>query len=338
MKRLFILILVIASVAFIYTGCDRSPTVDGKSSIGVIYGFSGSADKSFNEAIKFAVSQILTDYRTPLFEVESRDATELTVALNDLVEKDLDCIVVACDPIYLEPIARENTNQRFILVSGAVEMPNVMALSLADRRASAAVGGIAGLTTQTGRIGFIGAVEDRTARRILAGFQEGAAIVYPDIEVIANFIGDSLPSEENTERARQLAQKQYDRGVDIIFAFCGNASEGVFATAADNNALAIGSDLNQNWIERGYVLTSMLRNVSDAVYSALSELIGGSFTPGIVAVEPGNGGLGYHIDKYNQEIIPIEAEETVRRIFRVLDERDAIRREDAVSLPEVPGE
>ncbi len=338
MKRLFILILVIASAAFIYTGCDKSPTVDGKSSIGVIYGFSGSADKSFNEAIKFAVSQILTDYRTPLFEVEPRDATELTSALNDLVEKGLDCIVVACDPIYLEPIARENTNQRFILVSGAVEMPNVMALSLADRRASAAVGGIAGLTTETGKIGFIGAVEDRVARRILAGFQEGAAIVYPDIEVIANFIGDSLPREENTERARQLAQKQYDRGVDIIFAFCGNASEGVFATAADNNALAIGSDLNQNWIERGYVLTSMLRNVSDAVYSALSELIGGSFTPGIVAVEPGNGGLGYHLDKYNQEIIPEAAEETVRRIFQVLDERDAIRREDAVSLPEVPGE
>jgi len=338
MRRLFSLILIIVSVVFLCTGCEESPTVDGKSSIGVIYGFSGSADKSFNEAIKFAVSQIFTDYRTPLFEVEPRDATELTAALNDLVEQDLDCIVVACDPIYLEPIARENTGQRFILVSGAVELPNVLALSLADRRASAAVGGIAGLTTQTGKIGFIGAVEDRTARRILAGFQEGAEIARPEVEIIANFIGDSLPSEENTERAQQLAQKQYDRGVDIIFAFCGNASEGVFATAADNDALAIGSDLNQNWIERGHVLTSMLRNVSDAVYSALSALIDGSFTPGVIEVEPGNGGLGYHIDKYNQEIMPVDAEATVRRIFLVLDERDALRLEEATSSAETSGE
>jgi len=337
MKRLFFLLLIIASLALI-AGCDESPTVEGKSSIGVIYGLSGSADKSFNEAIKFAVSQIFTDYRTPLFEVEPRDATELTAALNDLVEQNLDCIVVACDPIYLESIARENTGQRFILVSGAVELPNVMALSLADRRASAAVGGVAGLATQTGKIGFIGAVEDRTARRILAGFQEGATIVYSEIEVIANFIGDSLPTEENTERVRQLAQKQYDMGVDIIFAFCGNAAEGVFACAADNYALAIGSDLNQNWIERGHVLTSMLRNVSDAVYSALAALIDGSFTPGVVEVEPGNGGLGYHLDKYNQEIMPADAEATVRRVFQVLDERDALRLEEADVSAEDSGE
>jgi len=313
--------------------CEDSATVEGKFKLGVIYGLGGSNDKSFNEAIKLAVSRSVRDYRVSLTEREPRDQQELQSFLEELAEDALDCIVVACDPSDLEPVALAHPYQHFILVDGEVEMENVVALSLESRRAAVSMGVIAAMTTRTGRIGFIGAFEDRSSRRVLAGYQEGAMRAagllrdegreIPEIEVIADFIGSGPEALNNQQRAEFLARKQYGRDVDIIFAFCGKSAEAVFLMAKNYNRLAIGSDLNQNWIEKGHILTSMLRNINDAVYDVMEKTIHEGFTGGLIDVPLGNNGLGYYVDRYNEALMPDGAEEMVRRVFAELDAREA---------------
>lgn len=332
-NRCLVWFTIVAFSLPILVACGDSATVEGKYKLGVIYGLGGSDDKSFNEAIKLAVSRVMHDHRVHLTEREPRNQEELQTFLAELSREELDCIVVACDPTYLEPVSLSHPEQSFILVDGEVELENVIALSLDSRRAAVSMGVIAAMTTRTGRIGFIGAFENRSSRRVLAGYQEGAMITerllreegreVPGIEVLTDFIGSGPEALDNQQRAEFLARKQYGRNIDIIFAFCGKSAEAVFAMAKNYNRLAIGSDLNQNWIERGHVLTSMMRNISDSLYEVIEETVHRGFEAGLIEVPLGNGGLGYYVDKYNEAIMPAGAEEMVRRVFAELDAREA---------------
>ncbi|HDR06484.1 MAG TPA: BMP family ABC transporter substrate-binding protein [Candidatus Coatesbacteria bacterium] len=325
--------LLLVAVLVFAAACEESAVVEGKFRLGVIYGLGGSSDKSFNEAIKLAVSRFVRDYRASLTEREPREQQELQRFLEELAGQGLDCIVVASDPTYLEPVALAHPDQHFILVDGEVELDNVIALSLDSRRAAAAVGAIAAMTTKTGRLGFIGAFENRSSRRVLAGYQEGALIAarllreegmeLPEIEFLTDFVGSGPEALNNPPRAELLARKQYSREVDIIFAFCGKSAEAVFLMAKNYNRLAIGSDLNQNWIERGHILTCMLRNITQSLYGELETIINAGFTGRLVKVPLGNGGLGFYVDKYNAELMPEGAEAMVRRVFGEMDEREA---------------
>ena len=133
--KLLVLIGLLGTL-FLATACEDSSTVEGKFKLGVIYGLGGSNDKSFNEAIKLAVSRSVRDYRVSLTEREPRNQQELQSFLEELASDGLDCIVVACDPSDLEPVALAHPDQHFILVDGEVEMDNVVALSLESRRAA----------------------------------------------------------------------------------------------------------------------------------------------------------------------------------------------------------
>ncbi len=51
----------------------------------------------------------------------------------------------------------------------------------------------------------------------------------------------------------------------IVFAAAGASGLGVLQQASDSNKLAIGVDSNQNSIQPGFVLTSMVKNLDEAI-------------------------------------------------------------------------
>ena len=53
----------------------------------------------------------------------------------------------------------------------------------------------------------------------------------------------------------------YDNGAEIVFAAAGASGLGVLQQASDSNKLAIGVDSNQNSIQPGFVLTSIVKNL-----------------------------------------------------------------------------
>ena len=53
----------------------------------------------------------------------------------------------------------------------------------------------------------------------------------------------------------------------MIFQAAGNSGLGVFDAAEAYDKFAIGVDANQNWVKPGYILTSMLKRIDNAVYS-----------------------------------------------------------------------
>ncbi|HEX7981849.1 MAG TPA: BMP family ABC transporter substrate-binding protein, partial [Gemmatimonadaceae bacterium] len=79
---------------------------------------------------------------------------------------------------------------------------------------------------------------------------------------------------------------------------------GVFEAARQTNKLAIGVDADQYGEAPGYVLTSMVKGVDNAVYDAIKKTKDGTFKGGIDQYGLAEGGVGYIYDKNNAKLIP----------------------------------
>ena len=94
-----------------------------------------------------------------------------------------------------------------------------------------------------------------------------------------------------------------DRGADVIFVAAGATNLGVLQAAHDAGKLAIGADADQNGIQPGSVLTSMVKRVDVAVYEALKSARAGRFRAGLVTLGLKEGGVDWALDSYNRALV-----------------------------------
>ena len=104
----------------------------------------------------------------------------------------------------------------------------------------------------------------------------------------------------------ELARTQIDQGADVVYHAAGGTGRGVLQAAADNGALGIGVDSNQNYLHPGQVLTSMLKRVDVAVYESMMDAMNGEFTPGVQVLGLAEEGVGYAVDENNEDLITDE--------------------------------
>jgi basic membrane protein A len=109
-------------------------------------------------------------------------------------------------------------------------------------------------------------------------------------------------------KGAELAQSQFDRGADVVYAAAGGTGLGVLQAAADSGKLSIGVDSNQNYLHPGSVLTSMLKRVDVAVYNAFKDAMEGDLETGMQNLGLAEEGVGYALDEYNRELITPEME------------------------------
>jgi len=77
----------------------------------------------------------------------------------------------------------------------------------------------------------------------------------------------------------------------------------VLQAAADAGKLGIGVDSNQNGLQPGKVLTSMLKRVDVAVFNAFMDGKNGSFETGINVLGLKEDGVGYAMDDNNKDLV-----------------------------------
>ena len=104
-----------------------------------------------------------------------------------------------------------------------------------------------------------------------------------------------------------------DRGADVVYAAAGATGLGVLQAAKDKGRLAIGVDSNQNHIQPGSVLTSMVKRVDLAVFEAFKTAKDGTWKPGVRSLGVAEGGVGYAIDQYNRALITPEMEKRLEQ-------------------------
>lgn len=233
-------------------------------------------------------------------------------------------ILVGTSPMR-EPVmelAGRYPKQRFIFYDDRIEgLPNVYAMLYSQSEGSFLAGAFAAMVTTDSSfkgtnkektIGFIGGMSNEIIADFKEGYKQGAAYIDPEVKIVESYVGDFL----NGSRAEKLAIQQYRlEGADIIYNVSGGAGLKILKAGYEEQRYTIGVDSNQNPLYPGSVLTSMLKNVDESVFRALSLERGGSLPYGkteVLGVK--EGGIGIARDKLYELYVPEPIKENMKDI------------------------
>ena len=205
-------------------------------------------------------------------------------------------------------------------------MKNVASLVFREHEGSYLVGMIAASKSKTGVLGFVGGMDIPLIHRFETGYEEGARSINPNIKIIDNYVGITDGAWNNPGKGKELSLAQIEKGADVIFTAAGNSGLGVFDAVeqygrnaqGEANKFVIGVDSNQNGVKPGFVLTSMVKRVDNAVYDVVKEELVGRFDGGFHVFGLDKDGVAYAMDDNNKGLIPddviAKAEEAKRKI------------------------
>jgi basic membrane protein A len=336
-KVLAAVLLVVA--VFTGTACRRATYAAEDTSrprVGIVFDIGGKDDRSFNAAAwagaKCAQAGTLADGVTScgkppldivLRDVEPGTPNNIEPAMRAFAERGYDLVIgvgFAQAPI-MELVAKEYPQVHFAIIDGVIfeddgktPRANVASLVFKEHEGSYLVGMIAAKTSRTGTLGFVGGMDIPLIRRFEVGYEEGARAVNPNVRIIQNYVGVTDAAWNNPGKGKELSMAQIDKGADVIFTAAGNSGLGVFDAveqAGMENGRArrfvIGVDSNQNGVKPGFVLTSMIKRVDNAVYDIIEDVAAGRFRGGFHVFGLESDGVGYVIDDYNEQLVTRDA-------------------------------
>ncbi|HVT45733.1 MAG TPA: BMP family ABC transporter substrate-binding protein [Thermoanaerobaculia bacterium] len=315
--------LVAAAIVLSSVSCRHPEQSADRTGIrvGIVFDIGGKDDRSFNAAAWEGAKRAAAELPIVLRDVEPGDPTSIEPAMRAFAERDYDLIIgvgFAQTPI-MEAVARDYPEIDFAIIDGVIDLPNVASLVFKEHQGSYLVGMIAAHKTKTRTLGFVGGMDIPLIRRFKVGYEEGAKSVDSSIRVIDNYVGVTDVAWNNPGKGKELAVAQINKGADVIFTAAGNSGLGAFDAAEQYDKLVIGVDSNQNWVKPGFVLTSMVKRIDNAVYGVVEGKIEGTFRAGIHVYGLENDGVGYTVDQHNRHLIPPEVlrevEEAKRRII-----------------------
>lgn len=259
-----------------------------KLKVGMVTDLGSVNDKSFNQSAWEALQQLEQDYGFEVKYLEPKSDADVVPNLNQFVKANYDLTWATAFTLAdaVTQLANENPDSMFGIVDSDLTLPNVASVSFKEQEGSFLVGVIAGLTTKTNKIGFVGGMDIPVIKRFEAGFREGIKAVNPDAKLIVNYTG----LFNRVDMGKSAASTIYNDGADIIFHAAGLTGNGVFNEAKERNSKGdkvwvIGVDKDQSLIFGDDVtLTSMVKKVDEAVYQISKSLAEGNFPAGKVTL------------------------------------------------------
>jgi basic membrane protein A len=274
----------------------------------VIYDMGGKFDKSFNQAGYDGAERWKKETGKAYLEFEISNPAQREQAQRRMAERGADPIVGIgfSQGSSMEKVAKDFPKTRFAIIDAVVDLPNVQSIVFKEHEGSFLVGMMAAMASKSGRVGFVGGMDIPLIRKFQCGYEQGAKYANPQVHVSANMTGATPAAWSDPTRGAELAKAQFASGVDVIFAAAGGTGIGVYQAARDAGKLAIGVDSNQNHLQPGTMLTSMVKRVDVAVYNAFKGV-----TPGITSLGLKEGGVDVALDEHNAKLVSAEMKRKV---------------------------
>lgn len=320
MRRLVLLALALLAVhtalLFVRPSRAAAPVVGEGLDVGVVFDVGGRGDKSFNDGAFVGAERAMRELGARVRYIEPGEGTDREAGLRLLAAEGMD-LVIGVGFIFsddLSQLSKEYPNVRFAGIDyappvdaagNAIPPPaNLAALRFREEEGSFLVGALAALVGNSRRIGFVGGMDFPLIHKFEAGFKAGVSAVCADCQVIAQYAGVTPEAFRNPGRGQELALSQYQSGVNVIFHASGSTGLGVFEAARRRGKLAIGVDSDQQAEAPGFILTSMVKRVDEAVFGAIRSVKEDTFRGGIFQLGLAERGVDYVYNDRNRSLIP----------------------------------
>lgn len=332
-RALFLIVLAVFAAA-LFSSCKNRVEAkrEGcKIRVGIVFDIGGKNDRSFNAAAWEGVKRAQQDMNICLYDVEPGNPTSIEPAMRAFAERNFDLVIgvgFAQSPI-MQKVATDYPNIKFAIIDGVImeadgktPKSNVASLVFREHEGSYLVGMIAASKNKTGTIGFLGGMDIPLIHKFEKGYEEGARSVNPKIQVLQNYVGVTDGAWNNPGKGKELALGQIEHGADVIFTAAGNSGLGAFdaveqygkdPATGEANKFVIGVDSNQNMVKPGFVLTSMVKRVDNAVYDVVKEVYDGQFQDGFHSFGLDKDGVAYAMDDNNKALIPPDVIQRVEK-------------------------
>ncbi len=279
------------------------PSAEGDNSkkMAVLCNTGGLGDKSFNDSANVGLQKAAQELGLEYTIVEPTEVSQGETYMRQFADAGYGVVLTLEYPHaeIVDKLAGEYPNTTFVCTDQVVDNEKVMSIIFDYHQSSYLAGYAAGLIASgdypivegvaeraQNTIGVICALESDGFHNFTEAFTQGAYTANPDITVLYDYsVGFT-----DTQNAKTVAENMINnQNADVVFQVCGLAGLGILQAARLNNAFAIGVDSDQDYIEPGYVLTSVLKRVDIAVYKVAEQLLDGSIKGGILALPLGDG-------------------------------------------------
>lgn len=195
----------------------------------------GVDDRSFNQSAweglqKFGKANDMEKGTDGYNYLQSASEADYKTNLNTAVRSDYDLIYGIGYKLKdaIEEVSKQKPKNQFAIVDDTIDdRDNVVSIGFKDNDGSYLVGVVAGLTTKTNKVGFVGGVKGTVIDRFEAGFTAGVKAVNPNAQIDVQYANDFAKAD----KGQQIASSMYSSGVDVIFHAAGGTGNGVFAEA-----------------------------------------------------------------------------------------------------------
>tara|TARA_R110002110_G_scaffold54129_18_gene155619 strand:+ start:3866 stop:4861 length:996 start_codon:yes stop_codon:yes gene_type:complete len=305
------LISVAAAAAFLSVSTAQAADIQPA----VVFDMGGKFDKSFNEGVFNGVEKFAKETGIKYREFEVTNPSQREQAIRRMAQRGSDVVlgVGFAQASAIEKVAKEFPNVKFAIIDAVVELPNVQSIVFKEHEGSFLVGILAAMASKTGKVGFVGGMDIPLIRKFACGYAQGAKHAKADAEVFENMTGSTPAAWNNPTKGAELAKSQFDRGADVVYAAAGSTGIGVLQAAKDNGRFAIGVDSNQNHLQPGTMLTSMLKRVDVAAYETFKSAMDGTFEPGFKVLGLADNGVGWALDEHNEKLITPDMKAAVEK-------------------------
>lgn len=273
--------------------------------VGLILAMGGLGDKSFNDSAYEGLLKAKKDFDIEVKYVEPNSWMEDAFFLEEYSQNGFDLIIATSYTAQdaMEDISSKFPNTKYAIVdTRAIEGRNIASLVFDEAEGSFLVGAISAKMSKTDKIGFIGALDIPLINRFKDGYEQGAKYINPNINVVTTYVGGDAPFNDPL-KGKEHAYSLANQGVDVIYHASGNTGIGVLEGVKEKKIYGIGVDCNQDDIVKGQVLTSMLKNVNNAIYKIIEDTVNGKFEGRVYTFGLKENGVGTTDFKYTKEIV-----------------------------------
>jgi len=273
----------------------------GPERIGVILGSGEKTGGLLNTATASGVKGLAGEQGLEYRIMSPGDLVNNAETIRFLAENGYDLIFAVGPELQedLNRLAPEYPDTAFAVIEGEVDRPNVLSIKISDDEGVFLAGAAAASLTKTNLVGYIGGemTDTRQEKAFARGVQYINLAEGKQVKVIAVYAGVTKEAAADPERGKELGNKLYDAGSDVVFTAAGSLGKGLAGAAADRRKIALANDRQLLETMPSSVYSAVVQKPEKAVYAAAAGILKNGVSGGRAAYGLKEGSVDFMLSQ-----------------------------------------